>query len=104
MGKHDHAYMCPVCGFDTLEEPPYSASGAGLHEICPCCGFQFGVTDDDQGISFHEWREGWIEQGMSWDSNRSSPPPGWNPLEQLSKLRNQANNVLNDSLFDTGGR
>jgi hypothetical protein len=95
-------FTCPVCGFDHLEEAPYSVSGAGLFEICPCCGFQFGVTDDDMGISFHEWREGWIDQGMRWDSQGSKPPPGWNPLEQLGKLQGEVNNVLNDHLFDTG--
>jgi len=97
-------YIRPVCDFDRLEEPPYSTSGAGLFEICPCRGFQFGVTDDNNGISFHEWREGWIDQGMPWDSHRSSPPPGWNPLEQLHKLGDEVNNVLNDFLFDTGGK
>jgi hypothetical protein len=61
-------YTCPVCGFDGLDESPYSPAGHGLYEICPCCGFQFGVTDDAQGISFHEWRNSWIEKGMNWDS------------------------------------
>ena len=97
-------YVCPVCGFDQLEEPPYSAAGAGLFEICPCCGFQFGVTDDNQGISFHDWREGWIDRGMLWESHGSSPPPEWNPSKQLCKLGQQVNNVLNDSLFDNRGK
>jgi hypothetical protein len=51
------SYFCPVCGFDGLDEAPYSPSGNGLYEICPSCGFQFGVTDDNHGIGFHEWRE-----------------------------------------------
>jgi hypothetical protein len=92
-------HTCPVCGFDGLDEPPYSPSGDGLYEICPCCGFQFGVSDDNQGISFHEWRHGWIERGMPWDSHGSNPPPDWNPLKQLSKLKLLANNTLNDSLL-----
>lgn len=56
-------YTCPVCGFNGLDEPPYSPDGHGLFEICPSCGFQFGVTDDDLGISFREWRESWVAAG-----------------------------------------
>ena len=96
-------YTCPICGFDKLDEPPYSPSGDGLFEICPCCGFQYGVTDDNQGISFHEWRETWIEQGMPWDQGSSNPPPGWDPQQQLRNLRDPSigpHNVLNDTLFD----
>lgn len=95
-------YTCPVCGFDGLDEPPYSSSGYGQHEICPCCGFQFGVSDDNAGIGFHEWRKTWIDRGMSWEGS-SDPPEGWNPKEQLRNLTNPAtgpHNVLNDSLLD----
>ena len=77
---------CPVCGFADLHEPPYSPSGHGLFEICPSCGFQFGVTDDDLGISFHEWREQWIARGMRWSSKGKMTPLGWNPGEQLHQL------------------
>jgi hypothetical protein len=96
-------YTCPVCGFDGLDEAPYSPSGYGQHEICPCCGFQFGVTDDDLGISFHEWRQAWIDQGMPWDKGSSNPPPGWNPQKQLRNLRDPSiglHNVLNETLLD----
>jgi len=79
--------MCPVCGFDGLDEPPYSPAGHGLFEICPSCGFQFGVTDDDLGITFHEWRNRWIDGGMPWNSKGRPAPPGWDPKEQLNKLK-----------------
>src|SRR5689334_6793604 len=68
-------YICPVCGFNELSEPPYSPEGCGLFEICPwqkkvatdsslsadstCCHRQHGVearpfaTSEDHG-----WREG----------------------------------------------
>jgi hypothetical protein len=98
------SYLCPVCGFDGLEEPPYSPSGNGLYEICPCCGFQFGVTDDNQGISFHEWREAWIDRGMPWDKGSSDPPIGWNPSRQLRNLRKEdssVHNIANESLLNT---
>jgi hypothetical protein len=76
-------YICPVCGFPELDEPPISESGGGSYEICPSCGFQFGVSDDDRGITYEEWRKQWIDHGMIWDKGRSVPPDGWNPVEQL---------------------
>ena len=80
-------YRCPVCGFTGLDEPPYSSERAGSYEICPACSFQFGVSDDDRGFSFEEWRQRWIELGMPWDTlGGTHPPPGWNPVEQLRLL------------------
>jgi hypothetical protein len=79
-------FVCPVCGYPTLKEPPRSASGGGSYEICPSCSFQFGVTDDDRGIGYEQWRAQWIQRGMPWDSGTSTPPPGWNPKRQLEAL------------------
>jgi len=93
------AYICPVCGFDGLDAAPY---GAGEYEICPCCGFQFGVTDDNQGISFHEWREAWIEQGLPWTSKGRPAPLGWNAMEQLRRLQgSEIQNLVNEDLINT---
>lgn len=80
------AYTCPVCGYPALEEPPRSRSGGGSYEICSSCGFQFGVTDDDQGFTYEQWRERWRKQGMPWDKNASAPPPGWDPVDQLRNI------------------
>jgi len=63
-------YVCPVCGYPDLEEPPLSDAG-GSCEICYLCGFEFGVTDDDLGYTYEAWREHWIGLGMLWDQ----PPP-----------------------------
>ncbi|MEZ5385018.1 MAG: hypothetical protein R3F13_05835 [Prosthecobacter sp.] len=76
---------CPVCGYDRLEEPPRNRTGGASMEICACCGFQFGVTDDDDGISYDEYRQGWIKDGMPWASNQKAPK-GWNPQTQLANL------------------
>lgn len=80
------SYVCPVCGYDQLEEDPRPAFGGGSFEICPSCGFQFGVSDDDRGFTYDAWRKLWIEGGMQWDKKRSSPPEGWNPDVQLARL------------------
>lgn len=82
------SYHCPVCGYPYLEEPPRSpVTGGGSYEICPSCGFEFGVTDDDEGHSYAEWRHLWIAQGMPWNSARvRSSPDGWDPTAQLREL------------------
>ena len=58
-------YVYPVCGFHGLTEPPRSIEG-GSYEICASCGFEFGVTDDDKGFSYLEWRKKWIDEGDEW--------------------------------------
>lgn len=84
-------HTCPVCGYEGLEEPPRSpTTNGGSFEICPSCGFQFGVTDDDQGYSYDAWREEWIAHGMKWsDSGIEAPPAGWDPRKQLDKLKDR---------------
>ncbi|MBL9129907.1 MAG: hypothetical protein JNG86_01815 [Verrucomicrobiaceae bacterium] len=77
---------CPVCGYDQLAEPPRNRTGGASMEICACCGFQFGVTDDDKGLSYDEYRQEWITTGMKWASNGQKPPKGWNPQKQLGDL------------------
>ncbi|MCE5289793.1 MAG: hypothetical protein LLG14_11195 [Nocardiaceae bacterium] len=79
-------YMCPVCGYDNLSEPAYDAEGLGNYVICPSCGYEFGVTDDDEGITTEEWRIRWIESGMKWWSKRAKPA-NWDPVAQLAHVQ-----------------
>ena len=81
-------HTCPVCGYPDLTERPRLPGGGGSYEICPSCGFEFGVTDDDRGHSYEQWRARWVEHGMQWDAanTESSPPPGWQPTQQLQRL------------------
>jgi transcription elongation factor Elf1 len=74
--------LCPVCGFPKLTEPPYSKSGHGSFEICPSCGFQFGVSDADQGFTPAQWRAAWKKRGCPWASQQT-PPPDWSAPAQL---------------------
>jgi hypothetical protein len=75
-------YTCPVCRFPGLAEPPMSPSGGGSYEICPSCGFQFGVSDEDRGETYASWRERWVADGMPWRSANPAPA-GWDPRAQL---------------------
>jgi hypothetical protein len=80
------SHTCPVCGFDHLKEAPRSASGGGSLEICPACGFQFGVSDDDDGLTYDEWREDWITRGMEWSSLGIKQPHSWKPESLLKSV------------------
>lgn len=87
MQKH----KCPVCGYPNLMMPPYEPWGenqhlTASHEICPSCGFQFGVTDADKGFALEAYREVWIAQGCPWWFKSEPPPDGWDPAEQLKAL------------------
>jgi len=76
-------HTCPVCQFPGLAEPPRGESGGGSYEICPSCGFQFGVSDDDGGFTYDQWRKNWTQSGCKW-SSRTAPPKNWNPAKQLA--------------------
>jgi hypothetical protein len=78
-------YRCPVCGYVGLEEPPRTEESGPSYEICPSCGFEFGVTDDDRGISYEHRRAEWVAGGMRWWSRRPIPA-GWDPRAQLREL------------------
>lgn len=71
-------YTCPICGYDGIEdETPYEENtNAPSYEICPCCRFQYGYSEDhdvDLGYIvtpdemkeavFQLYRKQWIEKG-----------------------------------------
>ncbi|WP_009963304.1 hypothetical protein [Verrucomicrobium spinosum] len=77
---------CPVCGYPALREPPRAPSGGGSYEICPSCGFQFGVDDDDRGISYEDARKRWATAGCRWYSRGLPAPDDWDARAQLQRL------------------
>jgi hypothetical protein len=77
-------HHCLVCNYPHLSEPPRSEYGGGSFEICPACGFQFGVNDDDEGISYDKWRDDWEKKGMPWCSSIKRPD-SWNPVARAAK-------------------
>jgi hypothetical protein len=77
-------FICPVCGYSGLIEPPYSNQEPSF-EICPSCGTEFGLDDDDR--SFDQLRDAWIASGSKWWSSHQAPPQGWDSAKQLSKLK-----------------
>jgi hypothetical protein len=85
------AYVCPACGYDGLEEQPWT-DGSASYEICPSCGIQFGYTDWAGGdvvrraSVYATWRERWRAEGLRWSSPGEGPPPGWDPVRQLLRV------------------
>lgn len=72
-------YICPVCGWDKLREPPVN------HNICASCGTQFGY--EDYNCSHEELRRQWIDGGMKFFLDmRDRKPENWNPIEQLKNI------------------
>ena len=56
-------YICPICGFDALEEEPFSLHHEPSHEICPGCGFEPGFDGGNDPVALAEFRERWINNG-----------------------------------------
>lgn len=78
-------YICPVCNYDGLTEPPYNSRGYGSYEICMCCGFQFGYSDYPNGEKdILEWRKEWIKNGYPWSSKSEKPPLEWQGGNQVN--------------------
>lgn len=78
--------ICPICGFDGLEEP-YQL---GSFDICPCCGIEFGYEDSVPRAEYlpERWahlRNKWKEKGYRW-SFEEYKPQNWNLNDQLKNL------------------
>lgn len=87
-------YLCPVCGYDRLYEPPWS-DDAPSDEICPSCGTQFGYDDAAGGdaarraVAHRALRASWVSDGCPWFSTSRRSPDGWDPTAQLRVLEDQ---------------
>ena len=80
------SYVCPICGFPELPEPPRGPNGGASFDNCPVCAFEFGYHDDDQGHTYESWRAGWVADGMPWRIPEWPQPPNWDPRAQLARL------------------
>jgi hypothetical protein len=69
-------YQCPVCFYAGMARPPRD------HNICVCCGAEFGLDDYDFTIS--ELRKRWVLNRMPWFSRETPAPSGWDPSKQVS--------------------
>jgi len=84
--KSQGQHLCAICGYRHLKLPQRTSSGEASREICPSCGFEPGLTDNDQRISTEQWREQWVANGCRWFSKRMARPKSWNPIKELHSL------------------
>jgi hypothetical protein len=78
-------YMCPVCGYDSLTEPPYDpVTGDPSFNICPCCGCEYGY-DDATDVAKDNFLNKWIKGGAIW-FNPDLKPPEWDIRSQLKRV------------------
>lgn len=90
--------LCPVCGFDGLDEPAW-VENSPSDDICPCCGVQFGYDDMRRDASEREARHaelrgGWVSEGCRWWSSSRQAPPAWDPRSQLERAGHDVPNII----------
>src|ERR1039458_3872664 len=68
-------YLCSVCGYDRLEDPPKNFT------ICPSWGTEFGY--DDAFASSAELRAKWLRNGAQWWSTVDPKPEHWDPRKKV---------------------
>ncbi|MFP4957785.1 hypothetical protein ACI43K_07425 [Bacillus subtilis] len=74
----EKCYSCLICGYKGLiQNPLYKGEYQKTFDICPCCGFEFGYSEDHNvrlgfivtpdhliEAAFQLYRKQWIESGM----------------------------------------
>ncbi|GGA16758.1 hypothetical protein GCM10008018_71500 [Paenibacillus marchantiophytorum] len=78
-------HICPVCGYDELQQAPYDADGNESFEICHCCAFEFGFDDIHEGHTFESYRNKWMSAGATWFYEQSKPEV-WELNQQLKNI------------------
>lgn len=78
-------YICHVCGYAELDEAPWGETGKiPSHNICDCCGIQYGY-EDCTNEAIRQYRQNWIESGGEW-FDETKKPDNWSITEQLRNI------------------
>ncbi|HCC06737.1 MAG TPA: hypothetical protein DEP72_01030 [Clostridiales bacterium] len=78
-------FICKICGYNKLETPQYTEESNPNFVICPCCGFESGYDDLDQGFTIEEYRKKWFREGCDW-LNKEKKPKEWDIEKQLRNI------------------
>lgn len=73
-------YICPVCGYNKLAEPPYDEFNTPSCNICPCCNCEYGYDD----WPFEQARKRWTNSKKFKQKHK----------EQLLNLENEQVELL----------
>ena len=97
-------FLCPICGYGYLDEPPYDEYLDPDYDICPSCGVEYGLEVEDidkigkvdyDNVRFNlptllVWwkilRDHWIKEGCPWRDTVDKKPAGWDPKKQLKNV------------------
>jgi hypothetical protein len=76
MNKPENIF-CRVCGYEySIDNPAWNDDETPSHDICICCGVQFGYEDDAyEGVI--NYRTKWLNEGAKWFSFEQKPSE-WN--------------------------
>ena len=78
-------YTCNICGYPDLDEAPWGENGKiPSHNICECCGVEFGYEDCTEE-TIRRYRQKWIDAGGEWFC-KELRPANWNMKEQLRNI------------------
>ncbi|BCG59454.1 hypothetical protein [Paenibacillus sp. URB8-2] len=95
-------YICHVCGYPELNEPPWGINGeSSSFNICPCCGFEYGY-DDCQLEAYEKNKQKWINSGAKW-FDEDIKPGGWSIDTQLKNIKMIPQHLLPNHLKIGGG-
>lgn len=108
---------CPVCGyifpdgFEPWENGYPWQGGTSSHDICECCGLQFGYEDararEGQETAekiYKDLRVQWVNSGMKyWRAQNSKlkinqPPDNWDALSQLKAIDPELASIVESKL------
>lgn len=85
-------HFCRVCGLYIDDKPWGDDNKTPTHDICPCCGVEFG-NEDFCLASLKEYRKQWIEKGAKWwdeenptNSPHTTKPFNWKVEEQMTHI------------------
>jgi hypothetical protein len=86
MSHNNELQCCRVCGAYSEGFFPWGESGlTPTHDICFCCGIEFGIEDSGSLEEIKAYRERWIDMGGEW-CLLSAKPADWNLEEQLANI------------------
>jgi hypothetical protein len=75
---------CRVCGL-LQDEPPWGEDGhSPTHNICDCCGAEFGYEDSTL-LGIQRYRQEWLAKGAPWFHPKARPG-NWDVAAQLAQV------------------
>lgn len=77
--------VCRVCGLYYKTFYPWGEDGtAASHDICDCCGIEFGYEDSNL-VAIRAARKKWIDSKFAW-FKKDKKPAGWDSSKQIANI------------------